>query len=330
MRAWPSPLVLLLSALAASATLVASSPAEADDYPSKPITLLVGFAPGGGGDFVARLLGRKLSESLGQPVIVDNKGGANGQLAANAAAAAKPDGYTLFVPSMGLATNPHLYPQTQKDPSKIFTPISLLVMLPNVVVTSPTLPTTSLQELIAYSRTKGPVTMATVGAAAPGDLVSELLQRSAHVKFQHVPYKGSGPGLADVVAGRVDMAIPSVVAAAPLVSSGKLRAIAVTGAKRTPLLPDVPTLAEAGQPELGNSSGWYGLVAPAGVDRKIVERLSKEMIRILEMPDVRERLANAGAEPVGSTSSEFAVFLEREYRRWGELIKAASIKADNT
>ena len=328
MRKPPIPR-LFSSCLLVCASLVLCAPAAADDYPTKPITLLVGFAPGGGGDFVARLIGRKLSEALGQPVVVDNKGGANGQLAANAAAAAKPDGYTLFVPSMGLATNPHLA-QSQRDPTKAFTAISLLVMLPNVVVTSPSVPATNLQELLAYARTKGPLTMATVGSAAPGDLVSELLQRAAQVKFQHVPYKGSGPGLADVMAARVDMAIPSVIAAVPLINGGKLRAIAVTGTKRSPLLPQVPTFAEAGYQELGSGSGWYGLVGPAGLDRKIVERLSHEMVEILKMPDVRERLATAGAEPVGSTSAEFATFLEREYRRWGDVIKAANIKADNT
>ena len=287
----------------------------------------MGFAPGGSGDFVGRAVGQKLSEALHQPVVVENRGGANGLLAATAAASAAPNGYTLYVTSMGLTTNPHLYAATRVDPVRNFTPISLIASVPNVLVTGPTVPGKDLRELLehARSRTK-PLTVATVGQGAPGHLISELLQRNARVKFEHIPYKGSGPALLDIMAGRVDMSFPSVLAAAPTIKTGKLHAFAVTGAKRSPLLPDVPTFDESGV--TGISGGWYALVAPANLPKPIVDRLSREVDAIMKMPDVREQFAANGADPVGSTPAELARFLAQDYKRWGEVIKAANIKAE--
>jgi tripartite-type tricarboxylate transporter receptor subunit TctC len=320
---------LLLLAFAWTVSLFSSGAyaATRDSYPQKPITILVGFAPGGSGDFVGRAVGQKLSEALHQPVVVENRGGANGLLAATAAASAAPTGYTLYVTSMGLTTNPHLYSASRVDPVQNFTPISLIANVPNVLVAGPTVSAKDLRELLEHARSRAkPLTVATVGQGAPGHLISELLQRTAKVKFEHIPYKGSGPALIDIIGGRVDMSFPSVLAAAPTIRSGKLRAFAVSGSKRSALLPDVPTFGESGI--AGISGGWYALVGPANLPKGIVERLGHEIEAIMRMPDVREQFAANGADPVGSTPAELGRFLAEDYKRWGDVIRAANIKAD--
>jgi tripartite-type tricarboxylate transporter receptor subunit TctC len=293
--------------------------------------LLVGFPPGGSTDFIGRLLARKLSDALGQPVVVDNRGGANGLIAANAAAAAAPDGYTLLLTSMGMTTNPYLYRQAQRDPGKDFTSIAMLASVPNVIVVHPSLPAKNLTELLALARARSakPLTLATTGNAAPGQLASELLQRAAKVRFEFVPYKGSGPALTDIMAGHVDMSLPTVIAAAPFVKAGKLRAIAVTGAKRAALLPDVPTIPEAGVKDLSTGSGWYGLIGPAGIPKDVVERLSSEVEKVMNTPDVHQRFIANGADPMYMNHVEMTSFVVQDYKHWGELIKAANIKAED-
>lgn len=298
-------------------------------YPTKSITLIVGFPPGGSGDFVARELAPRLSDALGKPVLVENKGGANGLLAANAAAAAAPDGHTLFIASMGLTTNPHLYSRNRLHPVKDFTSISLLVTLPNVLVVNPQIPVKNFDEFLRYARSRSkPLTSATTGQAAPGHLASELLKRAANVQFEFISYKGSGPALTDVVAGHVDMSMPTVLAAAPLVKAGRLRAIAITGARRSPLLPDVPTLAESGVKELETGSGWYGLFGPAGLPKAIVDRLSTEAIAAMKLPEVHRRFVENGADPVALNAAETAAFVAQDYKRWGDLVQAANIKGE--
>ena len=288
---------------------------------------MVGFPPGGSGDFVGRMVGQKLSESLRLPVVVENRGGANGLLAASAAAAAPANGYTLYVTSMGLTTNPHLYSKNRLDPVQSFTAISLIANVPNVLVTSLSVPGKDLRELLELARSRSnPLTVATVGQGAPGHLISELLQRTAKVKFAHIPYKGSGPALLDVIGQRVDMSFPSVIAAFPPVNSGKLRGIAVTGAKRSSLLPEVPTFGEAGMS--GITGGWYALVGPANLPKAVVARLSHEIDSIMKMPDVRDQFAANGADPVGSSPAELARFIAEDYKRWGDLIRSANIKAE--
>ena len=323
-------LIPLLSLTLASTTALlplAALAATQDSYPQKSITLLVGFPPGGSGDFVGRVVGQKLSESLRQPVVVENRGGANGLLAASAAAAAPANGYTLYVTSMGLTTNPHLYSKNRLDPVQSFTAISLIANVPNVLVTSLSVPGKDLRELLELARSRSnPLTVATVGQGAPGHLISELLQRTAKVKFEHIPYKGSGPALLDVIGQRVDMSFPSVIAAFPPVNSGKLRGIAVTGAKRSSLLPEVPTFGEAGMS--GITGGWYALVGPANLPKAVVARLSHEIDIIMKIPDVREQFAANGADPVGSSPTELSRFIAEDYKRWGDLIKSANIKAD--
>ena len=301
-------------------------------YPTKPVTLLVGFPPGGSTDFIGRLLAQKLTEVLGQSVVVENKGGANGLLAANAVAAAAPDGYTLLLTSMGMTTNPYLYKKTPRDPMKDFTSIAMLASVPNVIVVNPSLPAKDLKELLALARSRSntaPLTLATTGNAAPGHLASELLQRAAKVKFEYVAYKGSGPALTDIMAGHVDMSLPTVVAAAPSIQNGKLRAIAVTGSKRSAMLPDVPTIAEAGLKELSTGSGWYALIGPAGLPKEVVELLSSECQKIMANPQVRERFVANGADPVFLNPAEMSSFVARDFKSWGELIKAANIRSED-
>jgi tripartite-type tricarboxylate transporter receptor subunit TctC len=321
------PLLSLTLASTAALLPLAALAATQDSYPQKSITLLVGFPPGGSGDFVGRLVGQKLSESLRQPVVVENRGGANGLLAASAVAAAAANGYTLYITSMGLTTNPHLYSKNRLDPVKTFTAISLIANVPNVLVTSLSVPGKDLRELLELARSRSnPLTVATVGQGAPGHLISELLQRTAKVKFEHIPYKGSGPALLDVIGQRVDMSFPSVIAAFPPVNSGKLRGIAVTGTKRSSLLPEVPTFGEAGMSDI--TGGWYALVGPANLPKAVVARLSHEIDIIMKMPDVREQFAANGADPVGSSPTELSRFIAEDYKRWGDLIKSANIKAD--
>ena len=304
-----------------------ASAATQDVYPQKSIALLVGFPPGGSGDFVGRTLAQKLSEALRQPVVVENRGGANGLLAAVAASSAAPNGYTLYVTSMGLTTNPHLYSKNRLDPVKAFTAISLIANVPNILVSGTAIPAKDLRELLDYARTRSnPMTVATVGQGAPGHLISELLQRTAKVKFEHVPYKGSGPALLDVIGQRVDLSFPSVIASYPAINGNRLRGYAVTGNKRASLLADVPTFGEAGVS--GINGGWYALVGPPNLPAAIVERLGREIEVIMKMPDVREQFTANGADPVGSSPAEMARFIAEDYKRWGDLIKAANIKAE--
>jgi tripartite-type tricarboxylate transporter receptor subunit TctC len=298
-------------------------------YPSKQVTLVVGFAPGGSVDFVGREIAPRLAEALGKPVVVENRGGANGLLAAVAVAAAAPDGHTLLVSSMGLTTNPHLYSKNRLDPNKDFTAISMLVTLPNVLVVNPQLPVRSFEEFLAFASTRPrPLTSATTGTAAPGHLASEQLKRATKVNFEFISYKGSGPALTDVIAGHVDMSMPTVLAAAPLVKAGRLRAIAVTGARRSPLLPDVPTLAEKGVKELETGSGWIGLFGPANMPRPIADRLSAEAVALMKNPQMHQRLIDNGTDPVALNAADTAAFVAQDYKRWGELVQAAGIKGE--
>lgn len=321
--------ILLTILLLTVCTLTAPSLAQ-ERYPSKPITMIVGFAPGGSTDFIARLLAQKLEQALGQPVVVNNRGGANGLLAANVAAAAAPDGYTLLLTSMGLTTNPHVYNSIGYDPLGL-TCIAMVASVPNLIVTNPSLPAKNLEELLALARSqRAPLTSATTGNAAPGHLASVLLERAANVRFEFVAYKGSGPAMVDLISGRVDMSLPTLLAALPFVEAGKLRAIAITGSKRSSLLPNVPTIAEAGVKSLSTGSGWYGLVGPAGMPKDIVERISTEVEKILKTQEVAERFVSNGADPMFMNPADMTAFVAQDYKQWGEVIREAKIKGDDT
>ncbi len=296
-------------------------------YPAKPVRILVGFVPGGFTDTSARIVGQRLGDALGQQVIVENRPGANGLIAGDLTAKSAPDGYTLFMSSAGLTTNPILYDtKMQRDPLKDFTAVSLVAAIPNVLVVHPSVPARSMKELLALARSRpDTLTQASAGMGSPGHLSGELLQQMTQARFVHVPYKGSGAALIDLLGGHVDLSFPTISAGISHVKAGKLRALGITSAKRSPLLSEVPTIGEAGVPGY-EVVGWYGIVGPAGMPKDVVSRLSTEIAQTLKIPDVREKLLKEGAEPIGNSSEEFATFLAAELHKWARVIKAANIR----
>lgn len=311
---------------AAAAALHAPGVLAQGTFPSKPIKILVGFAPGGFTDVAARLIGQKLADSLGQPVVVENRPGANGLIASDATAKAPPDGYTLFMSSLGLTTNPLVVERVTYDPVKGFTPISLLAMVPNILVAGPSVPANNLKELLELARSsKAPLTQGSAGNGSPGHLSGALLQVMTNIRMVHVPYRGSGPLMTDLIGGQVDISFPTIPTALPMVRNGRIKAIAVTSGKRSPLMPDVPTIAEAGVPGY-DMVGWYGLLAPPGLPKEVADQLTAAVVKIMKMPDVRERFIAEATEPVGSNGAEMAAFLGRDFKRWAEVVKAAHIK----
>lgn len=316
--------------LAASCLAAAcASPALAQSpYPAKPLRLLVGFAPGGFTDLAGRMVGQGLTEGFGVQVIVENRPGANGGIAAEQTARAAPDGYTFYMASPGHTTNPILQVQTQYDPIRDFTPLSLFADIGNVLVVNPGLPARNLKEFLQLARDKPvPLTQASAGIGSPGHLIGELLQLLTKVKFTHVPYKGSGALMSDLTGGQVDFSFPSTSAALSLVTAGKLRALGIASPKRSPAYPDVPTIAEAGVPGF-EVMGWYGLLGPARMPREVVSKLSGEIMRLTRKPEVRAALFKAGADPVGNSPEEFAAFIAADYEKWARVIKAGNIKAE--
>ena len=297
-------------------------------FPAKPIRILVGFAPGGFTDIAGRIISQGLSEAFGVQVIVENRTGANGGIAAELTARAAPDGYTFYVASPGHTTNPILQSKTQYDPVRDFTPLSLFADIANVLVVNSTVSARTLREFLTLARDKPvPLTQASAGVGSPGHLIGELLQMITKVKFTHVPYKGSGAMMSDLVGGQVDFSFPTTSAAQPLVTAGKLRALGIASPKRSQAYPDVPTIAEAGVPGF-EVMGWYGVLGPARMPRDVVTKLSGEIMRLARKSDVRASLLRAGAEPVGSSPEEFAAFIATDYEKWSKVIKAANIVAD--
>ena len=300
--------------------------AFAADYPTRPIRLIVPFATGGGNDTIARVVGQKLSARLSQQVIVDNRAGAGGVIGAELAARAAPDGYTLFLGGVGShAINPNLHERLPYDPIKDFAPISLLASAPLILVVHPSLPANSAQELIALARAKpGKLNYASNGNGSSSHLAAEMFASMTGIDIVHIPYKGLSPALTDLLGGQVQLMFSSVVAILPHVQSGKLRALAVSGAKRLSLMPDLPTIAEAGVPGYQTSS-WYGILAPTGTPKDIVSRLNAEIVKTLAEPDVRKALAGEGADPVGNSPEEFAIYIQAEKDRLGKLIRNSKI-----
>ena len=294
-------------------------------YPVKPLRILVGFVPGGFTDTSARIVGQKLGDALGQQVIVENRPGANGLIAGDLAAKSAPDGYTLFMTSPGLTTNPILYTRLRHDPVKDFTAISIVAEIPNVLVVHPAVPARSIGELFALARSKpGTLTQSSAGIGSPGHLSGELLQIMKKMKFVHVPYKGA-QSVIDLIGGHVDLSFPSISSSIVFIRDGKLRALGVTSAKRSPLLPDVPSIGEKEVPGYA-SVGWYGIVGPAGIPKPVVTTLNREIVRILQNAEVRERLAREGAVPVINSPEEFSAFIANDHRKWAKVIKAANIR----
>ncbi len=314
--------------LAACFILAFSSVVTAQsDYPNRPIRLIVTVPPGGAADFIARLVGGKISESLGQPVLVENRGGAGGTIAADAVAKAAPDGYTLLQNSITThGVGPHLYTKLPYDPVKDFAPVSGLALLPLIMAVNADLPFRNVQELISHSKSNA-LNFASSGNGGAPHMAAELFKSVTGAPLTHVPYKGSGPAVADLVGGRVQImfdAAPSLIAH---IRSGRLRVLGAASAERNRLLPEVPTFGELGYPKVAVSL-WYGLLAPAGTPKPVVEKLNREAARALTSPEVRDKLQAQGAEPMPGTPEAFASFMQEEMAKWAPVVKQAGVKLD--
>ena len=316
------------AALALLLVLVFNPVQAQDAWPSRPIRFILPFPPGGGTDILGRLIAERLSTSLGQPVVTENRGGAGGNVGAEAAAKSAPDGYTIVLVAPSLAISPTLYSKINYDPVKDFAPVSLVATVPNVMITQPSLPVQTLGEFIAYAKGKpGALNFGSGGAGTSNHLAGELFNIVTGVKLVHVPYKGVNLAMQDVLAGNVHLVFIGIPAAAPHIKSGKLRALAVVAPRRSAALPDVPTVAEAGLQNFEVTT-WYGILAPAGTPRPIVNRLNAELLKILHAPEMQEKLAATGTEPLTSTPEEFADYIKRETAKWADVIKRAGVKAD--
>ncbi|MFJ1302940.1 Bug family tripartite tricarboxylate transporter substrate binding protein [Pseudomonadota bacterium AL_CKDN230030165-1A_HGKHYDSX7] len=318
---------LVVAALAASVCAALPVAAKAD-YPDRPVNLLVPFSPGGGTDISARLLAAALQQKLGASVVVDNRPGAGGQIAADLVARAQPDGYTLLFANSGmLAINPWIY-KLNAEPTKAFAPVSLFSDLPFVLVVPSTLPAKNVQELVGMARNApGKHTFASSGTGGAPHLSGEIFQQATGTELMHVPYKGGGPAMTDLMAGRVDMLFASVLETMPYVSAGKLRALAVTGTARSPAMPDVPTIDEAGVRN-AQSGSWTAVLAPAGTPQPVIDKLSRAIRDIAEDPAMKAKLEAQGAVAHGSTPKELADLAARERARYGEIIKSRNIQTN--
>ena len=318
-------------ACAATGTLCLLSPApgSAQAYPSKPIRFVVPFAPGGTTDILARLIAQRLSEPLRQPVLIDNRPGANGSLGSELVAKSPPDGHTIIMGYLGsLAINPNLYTKLPYDPVRDFAPVTLAASTTQAIAAHPSLPAKSVQELIALARSRpGHVTYASAGIGAPSHLAGALFTIMAKIDMVHVPYKGSGAALSDLLGGHVAVSFGGLAAVMPAAKAGKLRVIAIASKARSSAVPQVPTIAESGLPGFDVPS-WFGVLAPAGTPREIVERLHAEISRILNAQDVKERLAADGAEVAATSPDEFAAYIKSEIAKWGAVIRQANIRAE--
>ena len=310
------------------AALVLASPGAAQDYPSRPITLVVPFPAGGGNDALARVVAEKMSKPLGQQVVVENRAGAGGTIGTRAVAKAVPDGYTILLSYTGtLAINPSLYPNAGYDPRKDFAPIGLIAYLPSVLVVHPNLPVRSTSELIAYARSnRGKINYAFVPSTV-GHITTELFARSAGIELTSIPYKGNGNALGDLLGGHVSMMFISMLPIIGNVRAGTLRALAVTSAERSALLPEVPPISESGLPGF-SAITHYGLAAPAGTPRPIVERLNKELQAALGLDDVRVKLAADGAVPLPGSPEAYASVIDTEEKIWGSTVKSLNLKVE--
>jgi tripartite-type tricarboxylate transporter receptor subunit TctC len=315
-------------AMAAACLVTAPMFAAAQPYPNRPIHLVVGFPPGGINDIVARIVGQKMSESLGQPVIVENRGGAGGTIGADWVSKATSDGYTLLLGSVSnLAMAPSLYASLPYDPTKDFTPVGLVAAAPNIMVVNPDFPVHSVKDLIELAKQKpGTINYASAGIGTSNHLTVELLKVMADIDIVHVPYRGDGPAIVAVLAGQVPMQFPTLPVALPYIKSGKLRAVAVSSSTRSPLLPEVPTVAESGGlPEFAVSI-WVGIVAPPGTPKEIVDKLNAEIRKAVALPDIREHLEALGADPASDTPEQFSAYIAAETAQWLKVARAAKIK----
>ena len=328
----PTRRILATAVAVAAATLVLPAPAWAQTdaaWPSRPIKWVVPFPPGGAMDVIARTLGEKAARELGQAVVVENRPGAGGNIGADYVAKQPADGYTIMVTSIGMATNRALYPKLTYDPVRDFAPISLLAVVPNVlVVNAANTSDRSVKDVVARAgKEPGKLTYASAGNGTSIHLAGEVFASMAGVQMTHIPYKGSGPAATDMLGGQVDLMFDSITSARPHIQSGKLRALAVTTARRSPALPDVPTVAEAGVPGY-EVSPWFAVFARMGTPPEVIARLNKVLNDAMKQPETLRKLESVGAEPIGSTPQELATHLNRELERWGKLIQQRDIRAD--
>ncbi len=320
--------ILFAAALFSVTLFFAPAAVLAADYPSRPIRVAIPFPPGGTSDILTRIIGEKLTAALGQQIVVDNRPGAGGVIATDIVAKANPDGYTLYMAFVSHAINPYVYAKLPYDTEKDFAPIALFAVSPNVVVVTPSLPANSIKELVALAKTKpGQLSYASAGVGTNSHLSAEMLNALAGVKMLHVPYKGAPQANADVAAGAVNLHIPSMPVTMPLIKAGRLKAIAVTSSKRSPVLPDVPTVAETipGYESLA----WYGFIGPKGTPQPVIARLNTEIEKAVRMPDFIEALSKQGAEPTYMGAKAFGDYIRVELKRWGEAVNTAGLKPGN-
>jgi len=319
---------LFVSIVCYTAFLAPAEGAVAEAYPAKAIRFIVPQTPGGTSDIVARMVGQKLSEALKQPVIIDNRNGASGTIGTAIAAKAPADGYTLLLAYTTHTTSPALYGQLPYDPIRSFAAITILASAPLLLVVPPRIPATTLAEFIRIAKS-GPhaLTFGSAGNGSGGHLAGELFKVMARVPLVHIPYKGTGQAITELIGGQIDFMFAAIVPIQPHVKSGRLRALAVSSTRRSVTAPDVPTVAESGL-EGFEYIGWYGVLAPAGTPGPVIKRLHAEFVKILHAPDLRERLLTDGAETIGNSPAEFAAFLKAEIGRWARVIKQAGAKID--
>lgn len=308
---------------------LAAGPAFGQNYPVRAVRVVVPFAAGGGTDIVARTVAAALGERLGQNFLVDNRPGAAGAIGAELAARSAPDGYTLLMGSSGpMVLNPLLNPKFSYDPLRDFTPVALVTTMPFLTVVHPSLPARSVKELIALARARpGQLNYASPGSGSSTHLAMELFKAMARIEIVHVPYKGVAPAATDLISGQVQVLTGDLSTLLPHVNAGKVRALAITGARRSALLHDMPTFAEAGVPGY-EASGWFGLLAPAGTPAAIVQRINGEIVKGLAVPDIRKRLAGLGGEVAGGTPDDFATHLRRETDKWAKVVRTLKLKPD--
>ena len=308
---------------------VPASWAQSGSWPAKPIRIVVPFAPGGPADLLPRLVGPKLTEAWGQPVVVENKPGAGGNIGMDIVAKSAPDGYTLVIgPNGNLVVNPHLYPNLPYDVVRDFAPITLIASFSNLLVVNPDVPVKSVNELIALAKAKpGTLSYGSPGTGSQPHLGGEFLKLQAGIDIVHVPYSGTAPALRDLLGGQISFMFAQTSSALPQIQSGKLRALGIASPRRSAQLPDLPTIAEGGLPGF-EAVSWYALLAPAGTPKDVIAKLQIEIARILQLPDIREKLAAQGGDPVGNTSEQLTAMLRSESARYADIVKRANIKAE--
>jgi tripartite-type tricarboxylate transporter receptor subunit TctC len=309
--------------------LLAGAAAAQAPYPARTISMVVGFAPGGGTDTASRIIAKKLGENLGQTVLVENKPGAGGNIATDLVVKAAPDGYTILLASVGsMAITPHLLPKPPYDPLRDLAPITMAVVFPNVLVIHPSVPANTLAEFVALAKAKpGTLNYGSSGIGNAGHLAGELFCIYAKIDFVHVPYKGGGPATTDLLGGQITAIFSTPASVVGHIKAGKLRALATTGAQRSLAMPEVPTIAESGYPGY-EATNWYAYVAPVKTPKEIVARLNQELVKALAAPEVREQLISHGLEPQPGTSEALAKTIEREYATWGRVVKEAKITSN--